>query len=241
MVYACSAIRWLWFILGVNLSAAFLHPAEVARPEGRFLFQPMLIWGTSEVTQQGTGYLIQHEGKWFGVTSTHFLDFGKKGLFEAIWLDIPSDEPVIGFKKGLGKPERTEIERHTDIEHDFLLLPAEVPPAKAAGLQLDAEGNYAAGTKLWFPNKSTKAETGYEWVEGEIVKDEGYMIRVKLLSRVALRSQSGSPFLRQDNGRVVGMLMGSEGKEILLCPSRSLLKRLKSGAAEVPLMEAIRK
>jgi hypothetical protein len=201
----------------------------------------MFIWGTSKVTHQGTGYLIQHEGKWFGVTSTHFLKFSPQGLFEAIWLDIHTDEPIIGFKKSLGKPERTEIVRSEDIQHDFLLLPAEAPPAKSEGLQLDPTDKHPAGTKLWFPNKSAKVAAGYEWLDAEVVEDEGPMLRVKLLSKVRLQSQSGSPFLRQDNGRVIGMLMGAEKDVILLCPSRSLLKRLQSGAPEVSLMEAIRK
>jgi hypothetical protein len=65
--------------------ASGLFAAE--KPVGKFLFQPMLIWGTSEVTHQGTGYLMKYENKIFGVTSIHFLNFDAGGLFEAIWLD----------------------------------------------------------------------------------------------------------------------------------------------------------
>ena len=226
-------------ILAVITNVSF---GQTDRPAGRFLFQPMLIWGTSEVTHQGTGYLITHKGRTYGVTSTHFLNFEANGLFEAIWLDIRTSEPVVGFRKSLGKPALTAIVNDVDIQHDFLLLPTAETPANCATLQLTSDsGVLKKGTPLWFPNKNAQADNGYEWVAAEVVEDEGHVIRVKLLSKVKLQSQSGSPFLDRKTNAVVGMLMGGDDKEIYLCPARFILKHLTSEPAEVPLMTSVRK
>lgn len=222
-------------LLAPNLSA------QTERPSGRFLFQPMLIWATSEVTHQGTGYLIRSDERIFGVTSLHFMNFEAGGLFEAIWLDIRTSKPIVRFDRSLGQPAKTSIETYADIEHDFVLMPAEGLPPDCAALEIEVIQRYPKGAKLWFPNKSGASDIGYDWIEAEIVKDDGHMIRVRLLSKIALQSQSGSPFISQKSGRVVGMLMGGDEKEIFLCPARSLARRLEAAPKEVTLMSGIKR
>lgn len=228
---------------GILLALAIALNAAIAaeRPTGRFLFQPMLIWGTSEVTHQGTGYLLQHQNRYFGVTSIHFMNFEADGLFEAIWTDIVTSRPVIGFKHSLGKLERQSIDDLADIQYDFIVLPTSSLPPDCVGLEIDDVEKYAEGTKLWFPNKTADEKNGYRWVPAEIIKDEGHMLRVRLLGNVKLQSQSGSPFLDQETGRVVGMLMGGNKKELFLCPARFIAKRLKSPVQELLLMETVKK
>jgi hypothetical protein len=212
------------------------------KPTGRFLFQPMFIWGTSEVSNQGTGFLIKDGTRIFGATSIHFMDFDAGGLFEAIWLDIANEKVVMGFKNSLGKPERTAIDKLGDVQHDFVLMPAETLPANCTALELEDVAGYKPGTKLWFPNKDSETPEGYTWAEAEVIEDKKLLITVKFLSKVKLESQSGTPFINQATGKVIGILMGGSEKAILLCPARSVAKRLKNTeAAVVPLMESIRK
>ena len=224
------------------LAAITSTPVAAAdKPTGRFLFQPMFIWGTSEVSHQGTGFLLKDGERTFGVTSIHFMDFDAGGLFEAIWLDVATEKTVMGFRHSLGKPERTAIEKLGDIQHDFVLMPTDSVPAGCATVEVEDTLSYAVGTKLWFPNKSAESPDGYAWAEAEVIEDKGLMISVKFLSEVKLQSQSGSPFINQATGKVIGILMGGDEKEIFLCPARSLAKRLKSTATPVPLMESIKK
>lgn len=223
----------------IALSAAALTAAE--KPSGRFLFQPMLIWATSETTQQGTGYLVTEGGRTYGVTSIHFMNFEAGGLFEAIWLDIPSSRPVVGFRTSLGKPGRQAINEFPDIAHDFIVMPLDKLPADCTALPVEDIANYPKATKLWFPNKTETEKSGYAWIEAEVVADEKHVLKVRLLSPVKLQSQSGSPFINQETGRVAGMLMGGDEKVIFLCPTRFMARRIKQGPEAVPLMESIRK
>lgn len=225
------------FLLTVLTNISTSSAAD--KPDGRFLYQPKLIWGNSKITHQGTGYLLKHDNRYFGVTSTHFLDFEAGGLSEAVWVDIRTMRPVLSFRNSLGKPERTEIKLNTDIAHDFVLMPTETLPTGCKALEIESVNRYAKGTRLWFPNKSLNGKFGYEWVEAEVVEDVGPLIVVKLLADIELRSQSGSPFLNQKNGRVIGMLFGGDKDELILCPARSLVKRLKSNKKSMSLLTSI--
>lgn len=118
-------------IVALVVGGSRLLATETERPTGKFLFRPMLIWATSEVTHQGTGFLISHAGQHYGVTSIHFMDFTAGGLFEAIWLDIPTSKTVVGFRDSVGRPGRTSIDRYVDIAHDFVIMPSPLPRASS--------------------------------------------------------------------------------------------------------------
>ncbi|SKB03534.1 hypothetical protein SAMN02745166_03835 [Prosthecobacter debontii] len=209
------------------------------KPTGKFLFQPMLIWATSEVTHQGTGYLLKHENHAYGVTSIHFLDFDAGGLFEAIWLDVHSSKPIAGFRTSAGKPKTTSIQKFEDIQNDFLIMPLEKIPDGCVGIEIEKVAHYSKGHKLWFPNKAEEESIGYTWVEAEIVEDKGHMMTARLLSEVKLQGRSGSPFFSQETGKAIGMLMGGDENEIYLCPTRGIVDSLESNPTPIPLMESI--
>lgn len=232
-------MRYLLIISAFITLAHSLYAGE--KPTGKFLFQPMFIWATSEVTHQGTGYLLKHENRVYGVTSIHFLDFDAGGLFEAIWLDVHSSKPIAGFRTSTGKPKTTSIQKFEDIQNDFLLMPLDKIPEGFVGIEIEKVARYTKGHKLWFPNKSEEDTIGYKWVEAEVIEDRGHMIAVKFLSDVKLQSQSGSPFFSQESGKAIGMLMGGDQNEIYLCPTRGILDSLDSHPTPMPLMESITK
>jgi len=218
-----------------------LSSAAEERPEGRFLFQPMFIWGDSESYNQGTGFLAKHKEKFYGVTSIHFLNFAKGGLFEAIWLDINTSKTVIGFKSSHGKPAKTEIDLIEDVQHDFLLLPTSKPPANSTAVEFENVKKYKVGQNVWFPNKSKNAKLGYEWIPAKVVEDLGVAIEVRFLKDIKLVSQSGSPLINADTGKVIGILMGGTDTSFYICPSRFIIKSLEKNKKPLPLMESIKK
>jgi hypothetical protein len=216
----------LSFLSAVGLSAS----GGASKPSGKFLFQPQLLWGNSECTVQGTGYIIVHDKKYFGVTSIHFLDFNAGGLQSATWLEIPSEVPVATFRSSLGRPLRSAITLPQHVADDFVLMPLRTMPEDYTALQLEQVERYSTDTRLWFPNKRLDLEAGYEWIDATVIEDAGHLIRVRLRESVTLQSQSGSPVFNAETGKVVGMVQGGtdeNGRTVLtLCPARSLVKHL---------------
>ena len=234
----------LLLILSALLSTSGLFGSGVVlKPSGRLLFQPQLLWSNSMTTLQGTGYIITHAGKYFGVTSIHFMDFDAGGLRSATWLDVYSESPLATFRSSHGRPLRSTITQPRHVADDFLLLPCSTLPDSSTALELENIERYTAGTRLWFPNKNREIETGHEWVDATVVEDLGYLIKVRLRDPVTLDSQSGSPLLSADTGKVIGMLQSGEeenGKILLtLCPARSIVKFLSRPQRPTPLLTSI--
>lgn len=240
-----SGLTFARTLFAFLFGAALLRAEFVFKPDGRILFQPQLQWGNSDTTFQGTGYLIEHGGKFFGVTSIHFLNFDAGGLQGATWLDVPTESPVTTFRASLGRPARTAISRMRDVADDFLLLPCAQLPAETVALKLEQVARYEPGTRLWFPNKSRHEATGHAWIDATVVEDAGYWIQVRLADPIVIQSQSGSPVLNATTGRVVGMLQGAEDQNgvtmLYLCPARSLLKHLARNPRPVSLTTSIRR
>lgn len=239
---ACHALI-LSALLLIAISARLVGAEAAVRPAGKILFQPQLLWSNSMTTLQGTGYLIEHGGKCFGVTAVNYLDFNAGGLGSATWLDVYSERPLATFRSSLGRPLRTTFTKPGDTVDDFLLLPCNHPPEEGTPLQLENVSRYEPGTRLWFPNKSREVEIGHEWIDGTVVEDLGYLIKVRLQDPVSFQTQSGSPVLNAETGKVIGMVHEGEevnGKCVLtLCPSRSLTRHLGRRQPTVSLLSSI--
>jgi hypothetical protein len=184
--------------------------------------------------------LIKHGSRYYGVTSIHFLDFEKGGLYEAIWLDIPTSTPLITFTHSFGRPAVTAIDYRTDLQHDFLLLPTATLRGDCVALEIENVEKYPPGMRLLFPNKHGTWPAGYEWIVLELLEDVGYAISARPLATFKLQSQSGSPIINPRTGKVMGMLQGGTLAEMDFCPARSIAKTLQSEASDIPLMQSIR-
>lgn len=245
---ALNALAWIARLALASVATSGSHGAEAvaAKPTGRFLFQPQWLWaGNSETTLQGTGFLIKHAEKIYGVTSIHFLDFNAGGLTMATWCDLRDGSPVLTFRASVGPPDRTSIDRLSDVRHDFLLLVAPELKEECAPLELEFVERYRTGARFWFPNKNPAAEEGYEWIDGLLEQDAGHYLKIRLRGPVALLSQSGSPVLHATTGRVAGLVYGGEeangGVTLICCPARSLVRWLRRPPAPVSLTRSIRK
>lgn len=229
-----------------SLALSTIRGADPAtKPDGRILYQPQLLWADSMSTLQGTGYVIEHQGKFFGVTSVHFMNFDAGGLRSATWLDVYSEQPLATFRTSLGRPARTAITLPAHAADDFVLLPLTKPPEEGAVLELESVDRYEIGTRVWFPNKNRENRLGHVWLDGTVTEDAGNYIVVRFREPVVLESQSGSPLLHASTGKVLGMIQGGReesGQTLLtLCPARSLVKFLGRRQPLLPLTTSIRR
>jgi hypothetical protein len=243
MRLATSLLRLFGLLVFAAGSGVALRADLVMRPDGRILFQPQLTWANSESTLQGTGYLIEHEGKIYGVTSIHFLNFDAGGLKAANWLDVYAETPVATFRVSYGRPARSAITLMRHAADDFLLMPGGALPENTTALKLESVARYEPGTRLWFPNKNRDVEIGHTWIDATVVEDAGAWIEVRLGEKITVQSQSGSPVLNAATGKVVGMVQGAEeqqGRTVLfLCPARGLVKFLGRKQRLYPLTTSI--
>lgn len=99
------------------------------------------------------------------------------------------------------------------------------------------------GERVWFPNKNHESDRGYELMEGKVVRvGKGY-IDVELEERFHAQSQSGTPIISRESGKVIGTLVSYDERGglpvISLAPSHALYEALNSGRQLMPLTEAL--
>src|SRR3990172_8408362 len=209
------------------------------------LFQPMFIWATSETTYQGTGFFVRApSNKIVAVTSGHFLNTDGSPLTEARWLEIRSERPMATFTSSWGPPgSEGTIQPIVDLRRDYLLMPAPGDVPADVVLELDRRETPDLGERIWFPNKTPRAELGYEAVEGMVVEADLKYSIVVLDGLIELVLQTGSPIISQKSGRVIGTLSRGgephEGKTVLfLAPASGILKALIE-ANEFPRLQDV--
>ena len=204
----------------------------VGPPDRIILFQPMFVWAGSEPTYQGTGFFAKApNNKIVAVTSAHFLNMNGPPLQEAKWLDVRTNKWVATFTLSWGTPGRSGT-RHPllDLRSDYLLMPASSSITPDKVLELDSRPKPKLKERIWFPNKDETAPLGHQVVAGSVVEsDEKYSI-VILDKEVPLQSQSGSPFISQATGKVIGTLSGADSANgqlrLLITPSSGILAML---------------
>lgn len=95
------------------------------------------------------------------------------------------------------------------------------------------------------PNKDEKAPLGHRLVEGSVVEVAAGYFAVELDVEIELQSQSGSPFISQKTGGVVGTLGSARRRgekwQLLLTPSKSLRAAVDHAKDQPPLREVIGK
>jgi hypothetical protein len=206
------------------------------------LFQPMFIWEEGEPSYQGTGFFARTpDSRIAAVSSAHFLDRDGPPLLEARWLQLPAYQPLATFTQSWGQPGTAG--EGMDLRSDYLLMPApETIPVDLA-LDLDPRTQPQVNERIWFLNKSDTEELGYELLQGRVVQsDEKYSV-VTLDQQIALQSQSGSPFISQSTGKVIGTLSSAEMSgatvRLLLTPSKAILDALAAGREFPQLRDVI--
>lgn len=242
-------VRWfaavgMMALLMASGSACGQREAKVEPPKGRVVYQPMFYWQGAKPTWQGTGFFARTEkGEVVGVSSAHFLDFDGPPLLGAVWTDVGSYDAVCVFNTSLGKPGkgRGGDERNVDLRNDYLIMPALGISAEMA-LPLDGRKSVEKGERVWLPNKDEDAKLGFTLAAGTVTAVETGYVTVELDERIELQSQSGSPFISQKTGAVIGTFSSaSESKksqEIYLTPASAIAAAI-AGAKEMPALRAV--
>jgi hypothetical protein len=218
--------------------------SQVPPPTGVLVFQPAFFFEDGETTFQGTGFLVKNsDGEVLGVTSAHFIDFDGAAMLSAEWRSILDDDAAASFISSFGAPGNAGSSEPLDLRSDYLILAGEGVAPKYRPLVLDGRAQPEVGERVWLPNKSYEAEQGYELVSGYVVEAAAQYVSIVLDDEIQLQSQSGSPIISQQTGKVIGTLSrgGTEdGKTFLiLCPSRSILNVIESGPTTTALRDVI--
>ncbi len=214
-------------------------------PEGVFLYQPQFHFQNGKTTNQGTGFFVQAPGdRILAVTSAHFLDFDGPKMMLAEWISIPEGNVSAEFAHSFGKPGDGGTSEPYDLRRDYLILVPKSPVQEEA-LWLDERIKPNVGEKVWFPDKTWDLPSGLVWVSGYVEESEAVFSVVVLDRPIELQSQSGSPIISQETGKVIGTLArgGSENgvTRLILCPSRGIADAIAAEPEPIPLQEAVGK
>lgn len=218
-------------------------PAQVPQPSGRLIFQPALVKSGGEESQQGTGFLARKlSGEIVGITSAHFLDFGGPALEEVIWLDVVTQKPVARFDRSFGRPGYLPQLEPMDLRSDYLIVFSDTEVIEQPVLELDLRLKPDVRERVWFPDKHDNAAEGYLLVEGTVTRSEEQYCAVRLDRQITPQSQSGSPFISQKTGKVIGTWScarpGRDHFYVYLTPASQLAKVMRE-AKDRPLLRDV--
>lgn len=242
LAIACAAL------CGCNRAATTPAMAtKVAPPTGQLVFQPRFQFADGDVTHQGTGFVVAaSDGTPVGVTSAHFLDFEGAPMLSAEWLAVLTDEEVFQFTHSLGAPGDggqvgpTEFDLRRDY---FIVVGDENNFAVCKPLELDDRPLPNVGERVWLPNKDPNAKDGHVLVEGKIDEVTRKYIGIELDDELRLQSQSGSPIISQQTGKVIGTLArgATEGgvTYLRLCPTEGIANLIRTETAKIKLQNAV--
>ena len=201
-------------------------PPSVPEPTGEIVFQPCFLWDEGDESHQGTGFFVRGSHGIAAVTSAHFVEFDEARMWRAHWLRVTDDWPVASSAHSWGEPGRAK----NYADDFFMLMINEELPEGVTVLEFDERDAPASGERVWFPNKEPDAKLGYVMVQGQVVIGATDRIVIRLDESVPLQSQSGTPFISQKTGKVIGTLAGGHGATIILAP----IDRMRSIFSQKP-------
>ena len=175
-------------------------------PSTSILFQPKFVWANSDVSLQGTGFIIEgFNGQALAVTSSHYLNFKGPALIKVEWLGVNSSGVVVTMTSSWGRPGNAATTEPLDLRSDYLIMPTEGDVPEESVLELDERTSVRLGERVWLPNKDG-SPVGYTLIEGVVEEAEKGYLYVILRQPTALISQSGSPLISQLSGKVIGLV-----------------------------------
>ncbi len=85
-----------------------------------------------------------------------------------------------------------------------------------------------AGTRVWVITKESDSPgTAQQVIGGKVTDASAKIVDVKMDRKVMIRATSGSPVVNQ-NGKLIGILIGGAGQSIFLHPAITMLTQLKA-------------
>ncbi len=220
--------------------------AKIAAPRGQLLYQPIFHWSDGDESAQGTGFFAKApNGKIAAVTSAHFIDPERPALLSAEWQTIDGEKIVAKLSTSWGPPGKlggSELDQRSD----YLLFPVEPEVMVPQVLEFDPRPRCEDGELVWFVDKDgSESAADQRVLTGRVKLESPLAIILTLDDPIKLQSQSGSPFISQKTGKVIGLLCsgGHDGDELLLiaAPVGRMLKQLQDDSSFPELRTVIGK
>jgi hypothetical protein len=213
-------------------------------PAGVRVFQEWARYRGESYTLVGCGFLLQlADGQVVGVTTAHSVSLGQNDHpLEQIGLRIAGrDDLVAEFSNLHGRPGRPRT--GDDVTVDYLLLHLEQPVDAGLLLQPDGRGQPQPGERVVLFSGLAQAQHGQQHVLAGTVQSANHRaIWVVMDDWFNPGLMSGSAFLSQHSGRVVGMLIAGtlRGGRVLLAahPIGSIVRLAQVAIQFPPLADA---
>jgi len=208
----------------------------IAAPSGQLLYQPHFIWSDGEETAQGTGFFVKApSGKLAAVTSAHFIDPDGPALLKAEWATIDGEKLVATVTKSWGPPGKLGRSQY-DQRRDYLLFPVAAEIQVPTVFEFDPRPRVADGELVWFADKDgSKSAADQRVVTGSVTLESPLALIIELDEPIKLQSQSGSPFISQETGKVIGILSGAvedgDRVKLIAAPVKKMVEQLQNETA----------
>jgi len=219
-------------------------PPTIVVPRGRLpagvrAFQEWARYRGESYALAGCGFVLQlADGQAVGVTTAHSVSLGESDHpLEQIGLRIAGqDDPVAEFNRLAGPPGRPRT--GDDMTVDYLLLHLEQPVDASWLLQADGRGQPQPGERVVLVSGLARADRGQQPIlAGTVQSTSNRAFWVVMDGRFNPGLMSGSPFLSQHTGRVVGMLVAGTlrgGRVLLAAHPIGSIVRLAQVVAQFP-------
>jgi hypothetical protein len=206
--------------------------AAITAPRGQLLYQPHFFWSDGEETAQGTGFFVKApSGKLVAVTSAHFIDADGPALLKAEWQTIDGNELAATLTKSWGPPGKLGRSQY-DQRRDYLLFPAEPEIEVPHIFDFDPRPRVEEDELIWFVDKDgSMSADDQRVVSGSVTFVNPLALIIELDEPIKLQSQSGSPFISQKTGKVIGILSSAtqdgDRVQLIAAPVKKMVEQLQ--------------
>ncbi|HID65256.1 MAG TPA: serine protease [Anaerolineae bacterium] len=195
----------------------------------------------------GSGFLLSlSDGKIVGVTTAHSVSFGNPDhlhLLERIALGVAGQTDFVAeFDTLWGQPGQPRT--GGDMTVDYVLLQADQPIDSSFVLRPDPRGAPQPGERVSLFSGLGDGHGGRRILEGTVQAVDDAAVWVLMDGLFDPSLMSGSPFVSQHTGQVVGMAIAvspRRGRLLLGAHPIGSIVRLAESAAEFPKIEGYRR
>jgi len=188
-------------------------------PAGPVGFQEWARYRGADYRLVGSGFLIRlNDGQTVGVTTAHSLSIGNPGQpLQQIAFGVAGETGFLAeFDTLLGQPGHAR--RGEDMTVDYVLLQLDRSIDTSFMLTPDPRGAPQPGERVWLINGQTSAKSDRRMQAGTVQSVSHTAMWVLMDRSFYPGLASGSPFVSQHTGQVVGMLIAGSvrGRRLLL-------------------------
>ncbi len=200
-------------------------------------------YGSGAYASVGRGFILRlSDGRLIGVTTAHSVSFGAQPPLKRVALVEPAQSvPILTADRLHGEPGTARSGGDMTVDYVLLVVPPDAAIDPALIVQPDLRSLPQPGERVTLYTRLSGQPRTFE---GSIISAEAHAVWAVMDDDFEPGGLSGSPFISQHTGGVVGMLIAAtrRGGRLLLGlhPIGSLVQRAE--AAEVfPKIEAYRR